>query len=52
MKILLVSDDSDVLASTSDTLKRDGFTVLTACEGPQALQRSQTDSERKLIVRS
>ena len=39
MKILIVDDDVDLLDLTGYALRRDGFTVVQAVDGEQALQR-------------
>jgi DNA-binding response OmpR family regulator len=48
MKILLVDDDADMLDITSYALRREGFTVIMATDGTQALRRWR--SERPDLV--
>jgi DNA-binding response OmpR family regulator len=49
MKILLVDDDPDMLDVTSYALRRDGFNVIIASDGNQALRRWKAD-EPDLVV--
>ncbi len=48
MKILLVDDDVDLLDVTAYALRREGFTIIVATDGAQALRRWQ--SERPDLV--
>jgi DNA-binding response OmpR family regulator len=43
MKVLLVDDDIDLLDVTSYALRREGFNVIVATDGMQAIQRWETD---------
>ncbi len=47
-RLLLVDDDRELLATLSDRLERDGFSVLAAASGPEALDH--LDSWRPEIV--
>ena len=38
-RILLVEDDSTLSMIISETLQRDGFEVVTACNGVEGLQK-------------
>ena len=49
MKILLVDDDTDLLDVTAYALRREGFSVIVATDGLQAIQRLERD-EPDLIV--
>jgi DNA-binding response OmpR family regulator len=42
MKVLLVEDDRDLLDITTYALRRDGFNVLVAIDGQQAMQQMET----------
>ena len=44
MKVLVVEDDVDLLDLTTYALRREGYTVLAAVDGQQALQRYQAES--------
>ena len=48
MKVLVVDDDADLLDLMTYALRREGFTVATAMDGQQALQR--WESERPDII--
>ena len=39
MKVLVVDDDADLLDLTAYALRRDGFTVVQATDGEQAMQK-------------
>jgi DNA-binding response OmpR family regulator len=43
LKVLLVDDDADLLDLMTYALRREGFTVTTAIDGQQALQRWETE---------
>jgi DNA-binding response OmpR family regulator len=43
MKVLLVDDDTDLLDVTAYALRREGFNVITATDGLQAIQRIERD---------
>ena len=43
MKVLLVEDDVDLLDLTTYALRREGYTVLAAIDGQQALQRWEAE---------
>src|SRR4051812_22639644 len=49
MKVLVVEDDADLLDLLVYSLRREGYTVLTAADGPQALRRYEAD-EPDLVV--
>ncbi|MFA0760557.1 MAG: hypothetical protein HZLCBSQH_000656 [Candidatus Fervidibacterota bacterium] len=42
-KVLLVDDDPDVLEMTADLLRRNGYAIVTAQNGAEALERLQRD---------
>jgi DNA-binding NtrC family response regulator len=42
-KVLLVDDDPDVLEMTADLLRRNGYAIVTATNGGEALERLQRD---------
>src|SRR5215211_7407586 len=44
MKVLVVEDDVDLLDLTTYALRREGYTVLSAIDGQQALRRWEADS--------
>jgi len=50
MKILLADDDRDLLDVTAYALRREGFNVLAASDGTQALQRWETDQPDLVIL--
>ncbi len=50
MKVLLVDDDADLLDVTAYALHREGFTVLLAGDGPQALRRWQADGPDVVVL--
>jgi DNA-binding response OmpR family regulator len=50
MKVLLVDDDSDLLDVTSYALRRDGFNVIVATDGAQALRRWQADEPDVVVL--
>ena len=43
MKVLVVDDDADLLDLMTYALRREGYSVLTAIDGQQALQRWEDD---------
>src|ERR1051325_3720413 len=43
MKVLIADDDADLLDLMSYALRRDGYTVLAAIDGKQALHRFETE---------
>jgi DNA-binding response OmpR family regulator len=43
MKVLVVDDDADLLDLLDYALRREGYTVLTAADGPQALRRYEAE---------
>jgi DNA-binding response OmpR family regulator len=49
MKVLLVDDDTDLLDVTAYALRRDGFSVIVATDGLQAMQRWQDDHPDLLV---
>ena len=50
MKVLLVDADLDLLDVTAYALRRDGFDVMTAVDGLQALQRWQADGPDVVVL--
>lgn len=50
MKILLVDDDTDLLDVTAYALRREGFNVIVATDGHQALRRWETDHPHLVIL--
>ncbi|MPZ15468.1 MAG: response regulator, partial [Chloroflexi bacterium] len=50
MKVLLVDDDTDLLDVTAYALRREGFNVLTATDGPHALRRWQADHPDVVVL--
>src|SRR5215207_740758 len=44
MKVLVVEDDTDLLDLTTYALRREGYTVVAAIDGQQALERWEADS--------
>ncbi len=50
MKVLLVDDDVDMLEVTTYALRREGYTVLGATNGQQALQRWATEAPDILLL--
>ncbi len=48
-KILLVEDDEEVNRFTSDTLREQGYRVLTASDGPSAIAMFDSDPEIALL---
>ncbi len=50
MKVLLVDDDLDLLDVTAYALRRDGFTVILAADGVQAVQRWQADRPDVVVL--
>src|SRR5215217_5921281 len=44
MKVLVVDDDADLLYLTSYALRREGFTVIPASDGQQAVQRWESET--------
>jgi DNA-binding response OmpR family regulator len=49
VKVLLVDDDTDLLDVTAYALRRDGFSVIVATDGLQALRRWQDDHPDLLV---
>lgn len=49
MKVLLVDDDIDLLDVTAYALRRDGFSVIVATDGLQAMHRWQEDRPDLLV---
>lgn len=43
MKILVADDDANLLDTTAHALRCEGFNIIVAADGPQALQRWETD---------
>lgn len=50
MKILLVDDDTDLLDVTAYALRREGFNVIVATDGVQALRRWQADEPDLVLL--
>ena len=50
MKVLLVDDDVDLLDITSYALRREGFNVIAATDGFQALRRWATDQPDVVVL--
>jgi DNA-binding response OmpR family regulator len=50
MKVLLVEDDADLLDLLTYALGREGYTVLTAMDGQQALRRMETDTPDVVLL--
>ncbi len=50
MKILVVDDDADLLDLTGYALRREGFTVVQAQDGEQALQRWERESPDLVLL--
>jgi DNA-binding response OmpR family regulator len=50
MKILLVDDDTDLLDVTAYALRREGFNVIVATDGVQALRRWQSDEPDLVLL--
>jgi DNA-binding response OmpR family regulator len=50
MKVLLVEDDADLLDLLTYALGREGYTVLTAMDGQQALKRWEADTPDVILL--
>jgi DNA-binding response OmpR family regulator len=50
VKILVVDDDQELLDLLAYALRREGFTVLGAIDGPQALQRWEADQPDLILL--
>ena len=50
MKILLVDDDPDSLDLLTYALRREGFAIITAADGRQALQRWQAEQPDLVLL--
>jgi two-component system response regulator MtrA len=50
MKVLLVDDDVDLLDVTSYALRREGFNLIMATNGAQALRRWETDEPDVVVL--
>jgi DNA-binding response OmpR family regulator len=50
MKVLLVEDDADLLDLLTYALRREGYTVLTAMDGQQALKRWEDDAPDVVLL--
>ncbi len=50
MQVLLVDDDTDLLDLMTYALRREGYTVLTAQDGMQALRRIEADRPDIVLV--
>jgi DNA-binding response OmpR family regulator len=49
-KILLVDDDQNILEVFSRGLRKEGFEVVTACDGEDALQKVASESPEVVIL--
>src|SRR5438270_1242525 len=50
MKVLVVDDDADLLDLLVYALRREGYAVLTAANGPQALRRHEADQPDVVLL--
>jgi DNA-binding response OmpR family regulator len=50
MKILIVDDDTDLLDVTAYALRREGFNVIVAIDGTQALRRWQSEEPDLILL--
>lgn len=50
MKVLLVDDDVDLLDLMSYALRREGYTILTAADGQQALRRYEAEQPDIILL--
>ena len=50
MKVLLVDDDADLLDLTAYALRREGYSVLSAIDGQQALRRWEAESPDIVVL--
>ncbi|HVC35498.1 MAG TPA: response regulator transcription factor [Chloroflexota bacterium] len=50
MKILLAEDDADMLAVTAYALRREGFKIIVATDGAQALHRWRSDEPDLILL--
>jgi DNA-binding response OmpR family regulator len=50
MKVLVVDDDADLLDLTSYALRREGYTVIPASDGQQAVQRWESETPDLVIL--
>jgi DNA-binding response OmpR family regulator len=50
MKVLLADDDPDLIDITTYALRREGYTVLTASDGQQALSRWESDNPDIILM--
>ena len=50
MRILLADDDSKLLDATAEAMRHEGFTIITAPDGSQALQRWQVDRPDVVVL--
>ena len=50
MRVLLAEDDSDMLDVTTYALRKYGYDVVTATDGPSALRRWQTDQPDMVLL--
>jgi len=50
MKVLVVDDDADLLDLTSYALRREGFTVIPASDGQQAVERWQREAPDLVVL--
>jgi adenylate cyclase len=48
--VLVVDDDPDVREWTREMISRDGFQVIEACNGPEALSRLETDPADVILL--
>src|SRR5437660_1724812 len=50
MKVLLVDDDADLLDVTAYALRREGFNLVMATDGTQAIRRWQADRPDLVVL--
>jgi DNA-binding response OmpR family regulator len=50
MKILLADDDADMVDVTAYALRREGFTIIVATDGAQALRRWESDQPDLILL--
>jgi DNA-binding response OmpR family regulator len=50
VKILLVDDDTDMLDVTAYALRREGFNIILATDGTQALRKWETDQPNLVVL--
>ena len=50
MKVLVVDDDADLLDLLVYSLRREGYTILTAVDGPQALRQYEAEQPDLVVL--